>query len=373
MKSALGLVGALLSLLVVAPSAWSQTPDAAEFQKLIKKARDEGRVVITGPPNPEFSTALSAAFTKRYGIQLEYLPINSAETVTRIDVESRTGHHSIDAIMQGAGSCWILSGRGQIENMNGKLIDPEMLNPKGWRNGHVKLIDAGPVPPGTPPDFRCGFQTAEWVMTDLFVNPTIVKPSEISSWKDLLKTKFKGKISSYDPRRPGPAQITASYLERQFGSQYVKDLYAGQGVRLSSDYRQLADWVVRGETPIALSLVQFAVEPLRAQGLPIERVFPTDGLGAAVGGFSVYDLIKNAPHPNAAQLFANWFGSREAQTIYEKYLMEQSLRSDVKGGTNVPDYVRQKPGITYVDVNTWAFDQKVRVPAVQVITKELQR
>ena len=73
--------------------------------------------------------------------------------------------------------------------------------------------------------------------------------------------------------------------------------------------------------------------------MPIERVYPKDGPGSLTGGFSVVMLIKDAPHPNAAQLFANWFGSKEAQTIYEAQMMETSLRTDVSG-TNLPDYVR---------------------------------
>ena len=62
-----------------------------------------------------------------------------------------------------------------------------------------------------------------------------------------------------------------------------------------------------------------------------------------MGGFSVVMLIKNAPHPNAAQLFANWFGSKEAQTIFETQMMEKSLRTDISG-TNLPDYVLPKVG-----------------------------
>jgi ABC-type Fe3+ transport system substrate-binding protein len=131
--------------------------------------------------------------------------------------------------------------------------------------------------------------------------------------------------------------------------------------------------VARGEYPIGIALVQFAIEIYRKQGLPITRVYPKDGPGSLTGGFSVVMLIKDAPHPNAAQLFANWFASKEAQTIYEAQMMETSLRTDI-AGTNLPDYVKPQPGVAYpIDDYSFEHYNKVRIPAVEMLQKELQR
>jgi ABC-type Fe3+ transport system substrate-binding protein len=136
----------------------------------------------------------------------------------------------------------------------------------------------------------------------------------------LLKPQYRGKIAAFDPRRSGPGQTPAGYLAALFGNDYLTELYIGQQVKLTADNRQLAEWVVRGEYPIGIALVQFAVEIYRKQGLPIERIFPKDGQGSLTGGFSVVMLIKNAPHPSAAQLFVNWFATREAQTIWSQMM-----------------------------------------------------
>jgi len=210
-------------------------------------------------------------------------------------------------------------------------------------------------------------------MTDLFVNTGVVKPGEVTSWKDLLKPQYKGKIAAFDPRRSGPGQTPVGYLAALFGNDFLDALYIGQQVKLTADNRQLAEWVARGDYPIGIALVQFAVEIYRKQGLPIERIFPKDGPGSLTGGFSVVMLIKNAPHPNAAQLFANWFASREAQTIYESQMMETSLRTDVSG-TSLPDYVRPKTGIAYpVDDYSYEHFTRIRQPAIDRLQKELQR
>jgi ABC-type Fe3+ transport system substrate-binding protein len=355
-----------------AVSAFAQTPDPAKWAEVQRKAKEEGQLVVSGPPFQGLRTALSAAFKQRYGIELNYLGMFAGESIARIDTESKAGKVSIDANLGGTSTCWAMSPRGQIESMNGKLIDPEILQPSVWRGGKPKLNEAGPSP-DLPADFRCSLQAAEWVMTDLFANTTIVKPGEISSWKDLLKPQYKGRIAAFDPRRSGPGQTPVGYLAALFGHDYLKELFIGQQVKLTADNRQLAEWVARGEFPIGIGLVQFAIETYRRQGLPIERVYPKDGQGSLTGGFSVVMLIKNAPHPNAAQLFANWFANKEAQTIYEAQMMETSLRADVTG-TNLPDYVRPKPGVAYpVDDYSFQHYSKIRVPAVEMLQKELQR
>jgi len=372
LQSALRVIFGIGFALSFATIACAQPGDPAKWAEVQRKAKEEGQVVVAGPPFQGLRTALSAAFKQRYGIDLNYLGMFAGEVITRVDTESKAGKVSIDADLGGTSTCWAMSTRGQIENMNGKLVDPEILNPAVWRNGKPKLNEAGPSP-NLPADFRCSLQTAEYVMTDLFVNTDIVKPGEITSWKDLLKPQYKGKIAAFDPRRSGPGQTPVGYLAALFGQDYLKQLFIGQDVKLTADNRQLAEWVARGEYPIGIALVQFAIEIYRKQGLPIARVYPKDGPGSLTGGFSVVMLIKDAPHPNAAQLFANWFASKEAQTIYEAQMMETSLRTDI-AGTNLPDYVKPQPGVAYpIDDYSFEHYNKVRVPAVEMLQKELQR
>jgi len=371
MKSWVGVVAVGVPLL--ATGALAQTPDPTKWAELQQRAKAEGELVITGPGSAGLRTALTDAFTKRFGINLSYMGQSAGETIARIDNETKAGKVSIDANLGGTSTCWALAAKNEIEDINGKLVDPEVLGAP-WSHGGIKLTEPGTaIAAGAPETFRCSFQTTEWVMTDLFVNTSMIKEDEIRSWKDLLKPQYKGKIASYDPRISGPAGTTVGYLADLFGQDFLTQLYKGQDVKFTTDNRQLAEWVARGEYPIGLSLVQFAVETYRKQGLPIERIFPTDGQGAVTGGFSVVMLIKNAPHPNAAQLFANWFGTKEAQTIYETEMMETSMRQDVTG-TNVPAYVRPKKGVAYpVDDYSWAFQSTIRMPALAALSKELER
>ncbi|HEY7063659.1 MAG TPA: extracellular solute-binding protein [Chloroflexota bacterium] len=343
--------------------------DAAAWQRYQDGAKREGKVVVSGPGFPALRQALVDGFQQAYGITLEYLGLNGGEVIPRVERELQAGNVTIDVNIGGTSTCWALGDRGGIEDVTPILVDPSLFNGASWRGGHMKPILPSPT---QPKDFLCGLQGEEWVMTDLFVNSQMVPPGSIKSWKDLLKPEYKGKIVSYDPRRPGSSQTTVAYLNTLFGEDYLRDLYVGQNVQLTADYRQLAEWVARGSYPIGIALVQANVEPLRAEGLPLERVFPADGPGALTGGFGTVQRIKNGPNPNAAAVFMNWFASKDAQEIWEREMMETSLRTDV--AHNVPDYVIPKPGVNYTidDYNPDYFFTK-RVPAIAKITDLLGR
>src|SRR4029077_2014585 len=94
---------------LVATAAYAQAPDPAKWADLLKKAKDEGQLVLSGPPFPGLRTALSSAFNARYGITLNYLGMNAGEIITRVDTESKTGKVDIDANLGGTSTGWGMS------------------------------------------------------------------------------------------------------------------------------------------------------------------------------------------------------------------------------------------------------------------------
>jgi hypothetical protein len=153
------LAATLGAVIAVAPatSARGQTADPAKWVQLQKKAKEEGQLVLSGPPFPGLRTALSGAFNQRYGIELNYLGMNAGEVIARVDTESRAGKVSIDANLGGTSTCWAMSQRDEIESMGAKLIDPDILRPAVWKYGKPKLNESG-LTPGLRADFNCSFQ-----------------------------------------------------------------------------------------------------------------------------------------------------------------------------------------------------------------------
>ena len=367
------LVAILTVVAALSTSAGAQVADPAKWAEIQKAALAEGELNVTGPPSPPLRAALSAAFKARHGIALNYFGETTGAIIARVDEEFKANKLSIDAHIGGLPTCWLFAARGQLLDMNGKLVDPELFKPGVWRLGAPKLNELSATGTG-PNDPKCAFQFTEWVFSFLFANTSVIK-TPIDSWNDLLKPEFKDKIVSFDVRSSGPGETPVGYLGKVMGDEYTKKLYIGQNVKFSTDSRQLAEWVARGEYPLGLGLVPFAVEIYRKQGLPIAAVKVNDGFGGApvTGGFGAIMLFKNTPHPNAAQVFANWMGTKEAQEIYEAKMLETSLRTDVNTGAAVPDYVRVNPNVKYVDDYVYSYYIGERAAHIAALRNELPR
>jgi iron(III) transport system substrate-binding protein len=75
----------------------------------------------------------------------------------------------------------------------------------------------------------------------------------------------------------------------------------------------LASLVAAGDVPVGLAMYNSNIETLRRKGAPIDYV-PVQPVVARPQGIGV---AKNAPHPNAAQLFAEYVLSPEGQKLFE--------------------------------------------------------
>lgn len=318
------------------------SPDAEEWERVVAAAQEEGSIVVSGLGAPPLREGITQGFEDAYGISVEYVSMNSGELAGRARRESAANAMSLDVAIAGAPTCHALAEEGLLSDISQHVIDPELFDASLWRHGGMNALESTRV---TGDEFYCGLQFSSWVMTDLFVNSDEIDPQEITSWEDLLKPEYEGKIAAYEPTRSGPGMFTASYLGVVFGEEYVEELFTEQDVTTFSDHRQLAEAVARGTHPIGIALVQNAVEPLRAQGLPLDRVFPEDAPGILTTGFGNVLVFDGGPHPNAATVFVNWIASQEAQEMYESAMAEMSLREDVPH--DVPEYVKPQPGVEY--------------------------
>jgi iron(III) transport system substrate-binding protein len=75
----------------------------------------------------------------------------------------------------------------------------------------------------------------------------------------------------------------------------------------------LANLVASGEVPVGLTAYHSNVVPLKREGAPIDYV-PVQPVVARPQGIGV---ATNAPHPNAALLFADYVLSPEGQRLFE--------------------------------------------------------
>jgi ABC-type Fe3+ transport system substrate-binding protein len=189
----------------------------------------------------------------------------------------------------------------------------------------------------------------------VYVNTTVLKPTDLTSYWDLLDPKWKGRIVSNDIRQAGPGGVPARAILKnpQLGPRWFERLYAEQDVTLSRDQRQMVDWVVQGRFPIALFIAETETSVAAAQGLPIAPVRADQFKeGGAIGpGNGAVALIDRGRHPNSARVFVNWLLSRQGQIIWQRETQFPSLRMDIPKDGLAAEYL-PRPGVEYADGGT---------------------
>lgn len=330
-----------------------------DWNDVLSKARKEGRVVLgTIAGGPDFRDSISNAFRKRFGFDLVLRVLRSAELTTLLDRECDAGRTTFDVVASGNSELRSLYPKGCLQPIKPKLILPEVANLKNWRDGLLKFND--------PKREYILQPTEQYYGGGILINTDRTKPGELKSAKDLLNPIYRGKIASFDPRRAGPGQAMATYLLTVFGEDYLRNLYLGQKVVITTDDRQLVDWIVRGVHQLAIGYAPRAVEIFRRQGLPIDVTRVADAPGYSTGGVTVLKLMKDSPHPNGAIVLLNWLASKEGQTIISRTVGELSRRTDVSVD-DVPHYSKPRPGVKYLDT----YDHEFYINKREAITERL--
>jgi iron(III) transport system substrate-binding protein len=345
--------------LIVALHFSGSAPGQEDWAALQAKARQEGRVVLgTSLGQPAFRQAFTTTFSKRFGIDVEFRVFGTAELVAVAGRECAADRPSMDVLLSGNSELLTLYPRGCLAPVKPKLILPEVVDGQNWRGGTLKFND---------PERQYLLQTAEANYGWTVIHTAQVKPELILSYKDLLKTEYRGKIASFDPRQGGAGQGRAAYILAALGEEYFRKFYIDQKVVYTSDHRQLAQWLARGVYVIGLGAVERAFEPLRKEGLPVGVISGFDDApGYLTGGSSVLKLVKDGPHPSAAAVLLNWFASKEGQGIYSQNVLQPSRRTDVNPD-EIPEYLIPKFGLNYLD----SYDHEFYAKRRPVVTKRV--
>ena len=104
--------------------------------------------------------------------------------------------------------------------------------------------------------------------------------------------------------------------------------------------RMRVQLMLAGESAIALAARARRVVEFKEQGAPIDfRIFDP-----YAGEPNSLALMARAPHPHAAQIFLNWFLSREGQSLFQEQSVKSgqrnanSRRTDIAKDIIAPEY-----------------------------------
>jgi iron(III) transport system substrate-binding protein len=259
--------------------------------KLLAKARQEGSVVLYTSLATLESMPLAKAFEKKYGIKVELWRAVSEKVVQKAVTEARAKRFTVDVIE---------TNGPEMEMITREKLFSEFHSPY--------LAD---LPPMAIPAHR------QWISdrTNFFVvayNTNKVKREE-------LPKEYAGFL---DPKWQGRIGLEAT--DTEWMATLVKKLGNAPGMNFFTKLSQMApdmrkghilltELVAAGEVPVALTVYSSEVESLKRRGGPIDWV-PVQPVVARPQGIGV---TKNAPHPNAALLFADFVLSPEGQELFK--------------------------------------------------------
>jgi len=320
---------AVITIVVMVVVGYVSMAAADEWEKVLAAAKKEGTVSVIGPTGSDRQDTLTLPFEKRYGIKVDYWSDSGRPVGPKLTAERKAGKFLWDIAITGTTTTLkVLIPGGMLDPIEPALILPQVKDPKQWRGGGIEYVD---------PEKRCLIMTLTQRGT-LFVNPKVVKPESITSYKDLLNPKFKGKIVMDDPTTAGPGQATFTffYLHPDLGPNFIRALAKQEPLALK-DYNQEMDGIAKGKFLVLIGVSDIFAQGRMEAGMPIAILDPHkikegSDTGCVDGALTMFN---RAPHPNAAKVYINWLLSKEGQTAYALLNGNISTRLDVPTGQSL--------------------------------------
>jgi iron(III) transport system substrate-binding protein len=268
-------------------------PNAAPAQltpELIEAAKKEGEVMFYAAITVNSSKAIGDIFEKKYGIKLKHWRGDATELINRALAEARSGKPAFDVTLGNEAVVTTLSEK----NLFGVFDPPAARSyPKQFRQADQKMTPWRVLPYG------------------INYNHQLLRADEAPrSFDELLEPKWNGRFALANPGIHVTTLQFVLSLEKLYGSKWLNIVegWAKQEPRLG---RSLADSIqplTSGEVPVAIGYIK---DKYQYPG-PIEYVRMPQYLASV----SYVALNRQAPHPNAARLFKDFFLGPEAQKVF---------------------------------------------------------
>ena len=333
-----------VSLLVLQLQAAEISTRQSQWEVTLDAAKKEGKVNIY---MYRYGKVLDVFRTDYPEIRPFLLTGTGAQIITKIMAERRAGRNLADVIGLGSSNYRILHHQAKmLEPIQPALMLPEVIDESRWFGGKHRYLD----PEGK---YVFGY-LANASYAQLYYNTNLVNPKEFTSYYDLLKPKWNGKIVALDPRSKTEMGGTMQFLyyNPELGPAFIKQFFGSKAITFSRDARQMIDWLGQGKFAICFGCS--GALKAKNQGLPIE-IFDTspwkEGATFSVGGGTL-SFPSQAPHPNAAKVFINWYLSRKGQMVLQKLgdpdEPPNSARTDIPKDEILPQH-RLVDGRRYFD------------------------
>jgi len=271
----------------------------------VAKAEAEGNFVLYSTDPEQGQAKLLASFNKVFPkIKTNYVRLQAGALYegryAKVLSERQAKSYLVDVI--------------QISDM-GMILDFQK------RGGFTQYIS--PEMAAFKPEYKStpeGFWTwGSVIMGGIAYNPKNVAEADApKKWEDLLDPKLKDGIN-VKVSNSGLQHGVWYMLKPILAKDYFKR-FAEQKPRAFDSYVQQYGRLVDGQDKVIMGAQYSGYIEFKAKGAPLAFVFPETGVPA---------VVADGPHPNAAQLFMDWFLSPVGQQALAEALLLHSPRDDV--------------------------------------------
>ena len=232
---------------------------------------------------------LTQAFEKKYGVKVATWRGGSEKIIQRVMTEARAGRFEVDVIE---------TNGPQMEMLYRERLLEEFYTPA------FKDIPAAAFPK------HRHYVADRFAFFVMGYNTKLVQPEQVPNrYEDLLLPKWTGKIGIEATDVVWFAAVVKAMGEQK-GLAYFRKL-AAMKPDMRTGHILMAELLAAGEIPIVLTAFNNNVETLKKKGAPVDwkPLQPAFGRSSSIG------VAKQAPHPHAALLFAEFVLSKEGQDI----------------------------------------------------------
>lgn len=279
------------------PAAKSSSPAAADPNReaqLVEAAKKEGGqlMIYTTQADQQFLEFTKGFTTKYPFVKVEKWGGGSSDDIaTRLAAETAAGRNIADIV--GSADGVFNAGRQDL------LMKYEYPA--------VKDLPADLQVPG-------GLGMIHQINVSVMAYNTnlVPKAQAPKNWEDLLDPKWKGQFSIDYTGFPFMDMLRFAWGKEKTVDYLTK--LAANGPLLKKGHSAQAEMLSAGEFKAIAEVFLYQVIAYQKKGAPIDWV-RTDPI---IGRKTPAGISANAPHPNTAKLYMDWWGSQAGQELYEQ-------------------------------------------------------
>jgi ABC-type Fe3+ transport system substrate-binding protein len=130
------------------------------------------------------------------------------------------------------------------------------------------------------------------------------------SARDFLKPAFRGKLITAYPADDDATLFAFNTIVKKYGWGFMDD-YMKQEPKFIQGHLGVVRSVASGDTMATFDMMLHHTMVEKKAGQPIEVAFPDDDALPIWGQLGA--IVRDAPHPNAAKLYLQWYMGKEQQ------------------------------------------------------------